>query len=118
MRRARRERPRLKITGAVANSRVHMLRALHDAVMVGIGTALADDPQLTVRLPGLEERKPLRIVLNSHLRLAVSARLVQTARRHPTLVVAVEGAPSEAAARLSDAGCRNCLGQRRSERAA
>ena len=96
--------PRLKITGAVANSRVHMLRALHDAVMVGVGTALADDPQLTVRLPGLEERKPLRIVLDSHLRLAVSARLVQTARRHPTLIVAVEGASSEAAARLSDQG--------------
>ncbi len=45
-------KPRLKITGAVANSRVHMLRAMHDAVMVGVGTALADDPQLTVRLAG------------------------------------------------------------------
>ena len=55
--------PRLKITGEAANGRVHMLRALHDAVMVGVGTALADDPRLTVRLPGLEDRKPLRIVL-------------------------------------------------------
>ncbi len=96
--------PRLKITGAVANSRVHMLRALHDALMVGIGTALADDPQLTVRLPGLEDRKPLRIVLDSHLRLPVSSRLVQTARSHPTLIIAAEGASQEAAARLADHG--------------
>ncbi len=96
--------PRLKITGAAADGRVHMLRALHDAVMVGAGTARADDPQLTVRLPGLEDRKPLRIVLDSHLGLPVSARLVQSARTHPTLVIAAEGASREAAARLADCG--------------
>jgi len=96
--------PRLKITSTVANSRVHMLRALHDAVMVGVGTALADDPQLTVRLPGLEERKPLRIVLDAQLRLPVSARLVQAARSHPTLIIAAEGASQGAAARLVDHG--------------
>ena len=92
--------PRLKITGEAANSRVHMLRALHDAVMVGIGTALADDPLLTVRLPGLETRKPLRIVLDSHLRLPPSSRLAVTARDHPTLVIAGENASHEAEARL------------------
>ncbi|MDR3407721.1 MAG: bifunctional diaminohydroxyphosphoribosylaminopyrimidine deaminase/5-amino-6-(5-phosphoribosylamino)uracil reductase RibD [Methylovirgula sp.] len=96
--------PRLKVTGAAADGRVHMLRALHDAVMVGAGTVRADDPQLTVRLPGLEDRKPLRIVLDSHLSLPPSAQLVQTARTRPTLVIAAEGASREAAARLVDDG--------------
>ncbi|MGP8231813.1 MAG: bifunctional diaminohydroxyphosphoribosylaminopyrimidine deaminase/5-amino-6-(5-phosphoribosylamino)uracil reductase RibD [Methylovirgula sp.] len=96
--------PRLKITGVAADGRVHMLRALHDAVMIGGATARADDPQLTVRLPGLEARKPLRIVLDSHLGLPVSTRLVQTARTHPTLVIAADGASQEAAARLADHG--------------
>jgi diaminohydroxyphosphoribosylaminopyrimidine deaminase / 5-amino-6-(5-phosphoribosylamino)uracil reductase len=88
--------PRLKITGEAANGRVQMLRALHDAVMVGVDTALADDPRLTVRLPGLEDRKPLRIVLDSHLRLPLSAHLVTTAREHPTMVITTGGAPQDA----------------------
>jgi diaminohydroxyphosphoribosylaminopyrimidine deaminase / 5-amino-6-(5-phosphoribosylamino)uracil reductase len=96
--------PRLMITGAPANARVRMLRALHDAVMVGSGTAISDDPMLNVRLPGLEGRKPLRIVLDSHLRLPPNARLATTARDHPTLVITGEGAPIDAAARLVDQG--------------
>ncbi len=88
--------PRLKITGEAANGRIQMLRALYDAVMVGVGTALADDPRLTVRLPGLEDHKPLRIVLDSHLRLPLSAHLVTTAREHPTMVITTGGAPQEA----------------------
>jgi diaminohydroxyphosphoribosylaminopyrimidine deaminase / 5-amino-6-(5-phosphoribosylamino)uracil reductase len=88
--------PRLKITGEAANGRVQMLRALHDAVMVGIGTALADDPRLTVRLPGLEDRKPLRIVVDSHLRLPPSAHLAATAREHPTMLITTGSAPQEA----------------------
>jgi diaminohydroxyphosphoribosylaminopyrimidine deaminase / 5-amino-6-(5-phosphoribosylamino)uracil reductase len=88
--------PRLRITGEAANDRVQMLRALHDAVMVGIGTALADDPRLTVRLSGLEDRRPLRIVLDSHLRLPLSAHLVATAREHPTMVITTGGAPQDA----------------------
>src|SRR5262245_29439858 len=69
--------PRLKITGATANGLVHVMRAMHDAILIGIGTALADDPLLTVRLPGVEDRKPLRIVLDSDLRLPVLARLAR-----------------------------------------
>jgi diaminohydroxyphosphoribosylaminopyrimidine deaminase/5-amino-6-(5-phosphoribosylamino)uracil reductase len=88
--------PRLKITGEAANGRVQMLRSLHDAVMVGIGTALADDPRLTVRLPGLEDRQPVRIVVDSHLRLPLSAHLVTTAREHPTMVITTGDAPQEA----------------------
>ena len=56
------------------------MRAMHDAIMVGIGTALADDPLMTVRLPGLEERKPLRVVLDTRLRLSPRSRLAATAR--------------------------------------
>lgn len=95
--------PRLAITGAAANGFVHMLRATHDAVMVGIGTALADDPLLTVRLPGLADRKPLRLVLDADLRLSPQARLI-AAREAPVLVVAGEGASAEGAAPLTAEG--------------
>ncbi len=58
---------RLRITGPVADGAVHLWRAHADAILIGIGTARADDPSLTVRLPGLAGRSPLRIVLDSHL---------------------------------------------------
>jgi diaminohydroxyphosphoribosylaminopyrimidine deaminase/5-amino-6-(5-phosphoribosylamino)uracil reductase len=96
--------PRLKITRPPADARVHMLRALHDAVMIGSGTAIADDPMLNVRLPGLETRKPLRIVLDPHLELAPSSRLAASACEHPTLVIAGESASMQRAARLLEAG--------------
>ena len=95
---------RLMISGPLANARVHLLRAHCDAIMVGIDTALADDPELTVRLPGLADRSPMRIVLDSHLRLPVDAKLVRTAGTVPTLVVAGPGAPRAAAAALEAAG--------------
>jgi diaminohydroxyphosphoribosylaminopyrimidine deaminase / 5-amino-6-(5-phosphoribosylamino)uracil reductase len=98
--------PRLAITGTAANDRVHLWRAQHDAIMVGIGTALADDPLLTVRLAGLETetRRPLRIVLDTKLVLSPASRLALTAADHPTLVVAGEDAPEEAAVRLAAIG--------------
>src|SRR3546814_12723594 len=71
------------ITGAAARAHGHLMRAAHDAVMVGIGTALADDPQLTCRLPGLEERSPVRIVLDSGMRLPLTSKPVATARKVP-----------------------------------
>ncbi len=95
--------PRLIITGEPANGLVHVMRAMHDAVMTGIGTILADDPLLTVRLPGLEDRKPLRIVLDSDLRLPPKARLAGTAAKCPALVIAGEGANEAQAARLREA---------------
>ncbi|MCK5275514.1 MAG: bifunctional diaminohydroxyphosphoribosylaminopyrimidine deaminase/5-amino-6-(5-phosphoribosylamino)uracil reductase RibD, partial [Alphaproteobacteria bacterium] len=55
------------ITGEAARARGHMMRARHDAIMVGIGTALADNPTLTCRLPGLEDRSPVRIVVDARL---------------------------------------------------
>ena len=71
--------------------------------MIGLGTALADDPALTVRLPGVD-RKPLRVVLDTHLRLPARSRLAATARNIPTLVVAGADAPNEASLRLADLG--------------
>ena len=95
---------RLLITDEAANGRVQMMRAMHDAVMVGIGTVLADDPLLTVRLSGLEQRKPLRVVLDSALRLPLSSKLVATAAEHPVLVICAETAGAEQQAALEAAG--------------
>ena len=75
------------ITGAVARAHAHGLRARHDAVMVGSGTALADDPTLDVRLPGLEGRLPVRVVADGRLRLPLTSVLVATAARQPTWVL-------------------------------
>jgi diaminohydroxyphosphoribosylaminopyrimidine deaminase/5-amino-6-(5-phosphoribosylamino)uracil reductase len=96
--------PRLVITGAAANGLVHMMRAMHDAIMVGSGTIIADDSLLSVRLPGLEARKPLRVVLDTDLRIRIKSFLVATAREIPALVIAGEGASATAATRLRAAG--------------
>ena len=96
--------PRLMVTGKPAAGLVHVMRAMHDAVIAGIGTILADDPLLSVRLPGLEDRKPLRVVLDSDLRLPPLARLAGTAAKIPVLAIAGEGASTKRAARLREAG--------------
>lgn len=82
--------PRLAITGAPANAQVHALRAQHDALMVGVGTVRGDDPLLTVRLPGMEHVRPLRVVLDARLETPARSRLVQTAKDFPTLIIAGE----------------------------
>lgn len=94
---------RLRITGQIANLRVQVMRSIHEAIMIGLGTALADDPALTVRLPGVD-RKPMRVILDTHLRLPARSRLAATARNAPTLVVAGPDAPNEASLRLADLG--------------
>lgn len=90
------------ITGPQSREQVHRLRAAHDAVVIGIETALADDPELTVRLPGYNGRQPARVVLDSRQRLTPACKVVQTARDIPTIVVAL-GEPEPA---LTDAGVR------------
>ena len=62
------------ITGEAAKTRVHLLRAQSDAILVGIGTVLADDPSLTCRLPGMEARSPVRVVLDRALRIPGTSR--------------------------------------------
>ena len=84
------------ITGEEARAAGHRLRARHDAVLVGIGTALADDPDLTVRLAGHEGRQPARVVLDSRGRLPAASRLARTAGEVPTYVVTLKGAPAPA----------------------
>jgi diaminohydroxyphosphoribosylaminopyrimidine deaminase / 5-amino-6-(5-phosphoribosylamino)uracil reductase len=94
---------RLRITGQIADHRVQIMRSTHDAIMVGIETALIDDPALTVRLAGVD-RKPLRVVLDTHLRLPEGSRVASTAREIPTLIIAGPEASDEAARRLEDLG--------------
>ncbi len=79
------------ITGETALAFGHRLRAEQDAIVIGIGTALADDPQLTCRLPGMAGYSPLRIVLDSRLRLSPTSFLVQSAADVPTWIVAAAG---------------------------
>ena len=74
------------ITGPQARRFGHLLRAKHDAILIGIETALADDPELTCRIAGLEDRSPIRIVLDTRLRLTEWSKLAQTARQTPTFV--------------------------------
>ena len=76
------------ITGPVSRAQVHALRAQTDAILIGIGTALADDPELTCRLPGLEDRSPLRIVMDARLELPVTGRLARTASAVPVIAIA------------------------------
>jgi diaminohydroxyphosphoribosylaminopyrimidine deaminase/5-amino-6-(5-phosphoribosylamino)uracil reductase len=83
------------ITGEAARARVHLMRATSDAVLTGIGTALADDPLLTCRLPGMTDRSPVRVVLDGKLRLPPNSKLAATARDTPLWVVTGEGTPAE-----------------------
>ena len=76
------------ITGAMARAHAHLERARHDAILVGLGTAISDDPLLTCRLPGLAGRSPVRVILDSRLRLPLTARLVAEAGNPPTWVIA------------------------------
>jgi diaminohydroxyphosphoribosylaminopyrimidine deaminase/5-amino-6-(5-phosphoribosylamino)uracil reductase len=92
------------ITGEAAKTQVHLLRARSDAILVGIGTVLSDDPLLTCRLPGMEARSPVRLVLDPALRLPGDSRLVHSARATPLWVVASETAEAAAAMRLGAAG--------------
>ncbi|MEO0919413.1 MAG: bifunctional diaminohydroxyphosphoribosylaminopyrimidine deaminase/5-amino-6-(5-phosphoribosylamino)uracil reductase RibD [Pseudomonadota bacterium] len=74
------------VTGEATRDQVHQMRAEHDAIMVGIGTVLADDPSLDVRLDGMEHRSPHRVVVDRHARLSASSKLAQTARRIKTSI--------------------------------
>jgi diaminohydroxyphosphoribosylaminopyrimidine deaminase/5-amino-6-(5-phosphoribosylamino)uracil reductase len=94
------------ITGEAARTRVHLLRAQCDAILVGIGTVLADDPLLTCRLPGMEARSPVRVVLDRSLRIPGTSKLVHSARQTPLWVMTSELAEAAAAARLGAAGAQ------------
>lgn len=92
------------ITGPQARSRVHLLRARHDAVLIGAGTARADDPMLDVRLPGLEDASPVRVVADSALGLAADSRLAKTATLQPLWIAHADAAAEDRRAALIGAG--------------
>lgn len=93
------------ITGLAARAEGHRLRACHDAILIGSGTALADDPLLTCRLPGLEECSPVRVVLDRRLRLPAGSRLARSVRDAPLWLFTAEP-EGAAAAGLAGAGVR------------
>jgi diaminohydroxyphosphoribosylaminopyrimidine deaminase/5-amino-6-(5-phosphoribosylamino)uracil reductase len=86
-------RKRATLSGEAARKRVFQMRAMSDAILVGVGTVLSDNPHLTCRLPGMLERSPVRIVLDSQLRLPLSTLVVATVGETPTWVI-TSGNPS------------------------
>jgi diaminohydroxyphosphoribosylaminopyrimidine deaminase/5-amino-6-(5-phosphoribosylamino)uracil reductase len=92
------------ITGPAARERAHRLRATHDAILVGTGTALADDPELTCRLPGLAHHSPVRVVLDRQLRLPRSLRVFAGAREVRSWLVTVPDADPARQSALRDQG--------------
>jgi diaminohydroxyphosphoribosylaminopyrimidine deaminase / 5-amino-6-(5-phosphoribosylamino)uracil reductase len=92
------------VTGPAARAHARVLRSQHDAVVVGVGTVLADNPRLTVRLPGASKVGPLRVVLDGHLRTPPSARLIRQLGAPPALIMGAQpskGAARDARARLA-----------------
>jgi diaminohydroxyphosphoribosylaminopyrimidine deaminase/5-amino-6-(5-phosphoribosylamino)uracil reductase len=92
------------ITGEAARERVHLMRAMNDAVLTGIGTVLSDDPQLTSRLPGMALRSPVRVVLDSALRRPPSSKLASSAARTLDWTFADQTASPENERILTDLG--------------
>jgi diaminohydroxyphosphoribosylaminopyrimidine deaminase/5-amino-6-(5-phosphoribosylamino)uracil reductase len=96
----------LAISGEAAKARVHLLRAQCDVILVGVGTVQADDPLLTCRLPGMEARSPVRVVLDRALRIPGTSRLVHSARETPVWVMTSNLSEAPAAMKLGAAGAQ------------
>jgi diaminohydroxyphosphoribosylaminopyrimidine deaminase/5-amino-6-(5-phosphoribosylamino)uracil reductase len=94
------------ISGEPARRMAHALRGRHDAVLVGVGTVLADDPDLTCRIPGFRPTKVVRIVVDTHLRTPLTSRLVATAAASPTWMLIGSGSDPDRRRALADLGVR------------
>lgn len=93
-----------RISGPVSMAEAHVLRATCDAIMVGSGTVIADNPKLDCRLPGMEGRSPIRVVLDGSLKIPLDCHLVQTAKVRKLIVIAGENASAEAQKALEEKG--------------
>lgn len=94
----------IKISGPLSMRHVHGFRATYDAILVGIGTAVADDPLLTCRLPGMLDQSPVRVVVDTEARLPLSSKLVETAADVPVWVICANHADPERVEALTRAG--------------
>jgi diaminohydroxyphosphoribosylaminopyrimidine deaminase / 5-amino-6-(5-phosphoribosylamino)uracil reductase len=92
------------ITDTPARARGHLLRATHDAILVGSGTVRSDNPDLTCRLPGLTNRSPVRVVLDGRLATPLTAKIVATAARHPTWIITQADVDQTRARAFTEAG--------------
>lgn len=101
------------ISGEKSRGEVHLLRNETDAILVGIGTVLADDPSLTTRLPNGGGKNPIRIILDSRLRLPLTAKVCDT-KEARTIVITTEGADKTKVTALKDKGVE-CLSVSRTE---
>lgn len=93
-----------RISGDVSMNEAHILRATSDAILVGSGTVLADNPKLDCRLPGMADRSPIRVVLDGSLRIPLESYLVRTARALPLIVIAGADADKDKEMALQSAG--------------
>ena len=94
----------VRISGPLSMRKVHGFRAKNDAILVGSGTALADDPQLTCRLPGLESRSPVRVIVDRCARLPLESKLVRTCVDVPVWLICGNDADAEKIEVLAAAG--------------
>jgi diaminohydroxyphosphoribosylaminopyrimidine deaminase/5-amino-6-(5-phosphoribosylamino)uracil reductase len=108
----RRGAGQVPISGPLSKAYAHGLRSECDAIMVGVGTVLEDDPQLTCRLPGLEARSPIRVVLDAGARTPPSAVVVASAAEVPTWIVTAPDAPADRVAALSARDVRVFVAER------
>lgn len=93
------------ISDKTAREHVHYQRHSHQAIMIGIGTALADDPALTVRIDDFEGINPIRIVCDTGLKLPLTSKLVKTAKETPTIIATINQNPQDHQA-YQEAGCQ------------
>lgn len=92
------------ITGEAARRHGHLLRATHDAILVGVNTVIADDPMLDCRIPGLEKFSPVRVVMDRQLRISLESKLVQSARKIPLWIFCDGAVDKKKVSELEDLG--------------
>jgi len=96
----------LMISSPLSKQRVHLARAAHDVIMIGVGTVIADNPDLTCRLPGMMHLSPIRVIVDTHLDTPPTARVIETASKVPTWLITAEDTSHDREAALSKDGVR------------